>query len=315
MPHGFFFIQRGQRQADGHALFLFKRQQPIDRFEFVGVISVFGEPLVHDDRDGLRAHGGFLRLRHGAARLHGDHGRARFFQDLIGHLAQRDFAAQRLRRGAHHDEIGVAGLFDDGLRRIGGDGRSGFDFRQALEDLLQSAKRRIGFAFLFGGQMERRNIDRVDAEPHAQGQFGMRAAAHGNQHVPNLIGQRAAHQGHITRRVRQHLGGRNVQRVEVARPFQQQQVRFVGGNGFHQVVPRLMRDMHLCFVAYLLAAAQRAQSAPHLPRFIGARAQRLIGRHINYAHQHDIGGQVTSRRSTPLSHSQPCKMGTQTVRT
>jgi hypothetical protein len=85
-----------------------------------------------------------------------------------------------------------------------------------------------------------RQIDRVGAEPYAQGQFGMRAAAQGNQHVRDRIGQRTAHQCHVTGRARQHFGRSDVQRVELARPFEQQQVRLVGGDRFHQIGPRLM---------------------------------------------------------------------------
>ncbi len=104
----------------------------------------------------------------------------------------------------------------------------------------------------------------LSAEPHAQGQFGVRAAAHGNQHVLNLIGQRAAHQGHITRRACQYFGGRDVQRVELARPVQQQQVRFVGGNRFRQDRPTddARRGLGLCSVPARRRSTRAAGAAP-----------------------------------------------------
>ncbi len=119
----------------------------------------------------------------------------------------------------------------------------------------------------------------------------MRAAARGNQHVFDLIRQRAAYQGHIARRACQHFGGGDAQRIELARPIEQQQIRFISGDGFREIGPRLMCDVHLRFVTHLLTGAQRAQAAAHLSRLVRARTQRLIGRHANHAHQHHIGGQ------------------------
>jgi hypothetical protein len=235
-----FFVQRGQRQADRHALRLFEFDQMLDRLEFVGMIRVLGEPLIDQDRDRLRIGRFFLGQRHGTARLDSYHGRLRFFQHPIGDLAERGLAAQRLRGSAHHNEIDLLRLFEDGLRRIGGGGRAHLHFRQILQRLRQPAEGHIRFHGVLRGQMQRHQVVWLCTQTYPQGQFGVRATAHGNQHMLDLFWQGTAHQGYITRRTRQHFGGSDAQRVELARPVQQQQIRFVGGDGFRQVGPRLM---------------------------------------------------------------------------
>ncbi|MBM2849477.1 MAG: hypothetical protein HW418_2419 [Anaerolineales bacterium] len=185
----------------------------------------------------------------------------------VGHRAEGGGAVERLGGRAKHHQVVGAAFVEDGLCRILRDGDLRFHFGQALQHLFQTAKGRIGAGGAIGGEVQRGELAGTQTQPNPQRQLGMRAAAHRDQYTRRRLGERPPHERDVARGMGEHLRHGNAKRVQMALPFQQQEIGFFRDDHGEQIGPRHGGDVHPCFAADLAAGrGQFSQLLADLPR-------------------------------------------------